>query len=178
MPDPQESPADQIRDRIAARSQRMDARYPKALDLEASVTEALHRSLHGVASLTAGTHAPEHWREALRGQRPIQVADLCRLATEPGREGREAVRAAVRVLAEAVGLEVGPASGRDDRGLIVEAAEVATAASRLVLAVGEALADGGVEPQERAVLLDHAQAVKREVADVEAALNRAPLVAR
>lgn len=149
----------------------MDARYPKALDLEAEVVEAMHRALHGSASLYAGTHAPEHFREALRGLRPIQIGELCRLATEPGREGHEAVAGVVRVLAARLGLEVVDAKGTPARGLLVEVAQVSEAASRLVLAVTEAVEDGEVGRSERAALLDVVRTVKSELADVETELT-------
>jgi hypothetical protein len=173
IPDPIETPADLIRDRIASRSQRMDQRYPAALDLEAAVVAGMHQALHGVAALTAGTHCPEHWREALRGERPMHLGDVCRLATEPGTEGRAAALAVVHVLARALGQSVEPADGRPRRGLATEAAEVSSSAAYLTLSVASALEDGRVDESERASCLGAIAAVKRELADVEELLSRA-----
>jgi hypothetical protein len=143
----------------------MDARFPRALDLEANVLVALAGPLRGVASSLAGTHCPEHWREMLRGERSMPAGDLYRLATEPSREAREAVRAALAILTAAVE-ERGPAQGT----LAGQAVATATAATGLLGMLTKALEDGHVDDDERAELRRAAVPLARSLAAVEAFL--------
>ena len=149
----------------------MDARYPAALDLEAGAVDALHAALHGCAAQTNGTHTPEYWREALRGIRPVQLSDLCRLATEPTKEPCAAARAVVLVLAAAVGLELAPTQGRPTKGAWIEAAEALEALTALNSALALASLDG-VDESEKAILRDrYLPKVEQEVADLRSALR-------
>ncbi len=130
--------------------------------------EALQSQLRGVASALCGTHCPEHFREALRGERSLPLGDLCRLATEPTREARAAAIAALVVLARAVGHVVAPASVLP--GTLVDSA--ISAAGIATDALGEvtrAVADGIVDPAEAASLRARAAELRRAAASFEGA---------
>src|SRR5512139_694558 len=108
--DPTRDLAGQFRDAIALRCRRADIQFPKACDLEARVLEALHAELHGVASVLAGIHTPDNWRERLRGERTFPLGDLCRLAVDPTKEARAAAAGALSIVAQAAGFVLAPAA--------------------------------------------------------------------
>jgi len=172
----EDSPVDVIRDRLAQRSQRIDARFPRALDLEAHVLASMYGHLHGSAALYSGTHCPEHWREMLRGQRSLHLADVCRLVSEPGAEGHAAARAPVTLLAGELGLAVSPADGRPVRGIGVEAAEVAQESAALAYEAAAAIEDDALDNSEVHILTERLGSVRKQVADVEALLQTAKAV--
>jgi hypothetical protein len=108
---PVEPPADRVavfRDRIAGRSAEFDATFPHAVNLEARVLCAMHSHLHRVAGLLRGIHAARRFVGLLLGEQHLPLADLCRLATDPTREARAAVRAALVELAAAIGYRLEP----------------------------------------------------------------------
>jgi hypothetical protein len=166
--DPNPNAVGYFRDRIALRSRRADVQFPRALDLEAQVLEALHGELHGVASALSGTHSADHFRERLRGERSFPLGDLCRLATDPTREARAATVAALALLARAVGQSLQPMTAGP--GSLVEsaigAAEIATTA---LGDVTRAVADGVVDPSEAASLRSRATELRRAAAAFEGA---------
>jgi hypothetical protein len=147
MEGPPEDASDPVRDAIAARSQRLDARCPKAVDLEARVVTILHRRLAGLATGTAGTHLPEHWRAMLRGERSIPMGDFCRLGRGPTREERDAFKAALAELAAAAGFRLEPLSVRAADGLEV-AACVAESGGVAAAGLARAMDDGRIDPDE------------------------------
>lgn len=164
--DSQPSLTGQFRDRIAVRSRRADVEFPKALDLEARVLEALHGALHGVASALSGTHSADHFRERLRGERTFPLGDLCRLATEPTREARAATLGALEEIAHAINYSLTPIS-EERRSLVdqvIAANEAAVGAHALVT---RAYADGALSTQEAAGICDAATQLRRLAAGLE-----------
>jgi hypothetical protein len=144
----------------------MDAQFPRAVDLEAAVLDALQGELRGVASQLSGTRCPEHFREALRGERSMPLGDLCRLATDPTREARAATVAALTLLARAVGQSLQPAVGHP--GSLVESAiTAATIATDALGEVTRAVADGQLDPSEAASLRSRAADLRRAAAAFE-----------
>lgn len=167
-PDPRPTTADRIRDAVALRSQRMDAQFPRAVDLEALVLDALQAELRGVASMLSGTRCPEHFREALRGERSMPLGDLCRLATDPTREAKAATVAALTLLARAVGQSLQPTAVHP--GSLVESAITAAGIATDALGdVARAVADGVVDPSEAASLRSRAAELRRAAAAFEGA---------
>lgn len=169
-PDPRPSDTDRVRDAIAGRAQRMDVRFPRACDLEAEVLVALQGPLRGVASLLSGTHCPEHWREMLRGERSMPAGDLYRLATEPTREAREAVTAALDVLERNIGRVAVPILARPRGTLAGGAGEHAAAATELLAAIARALEDGKFDEAERSSVRAMVATARKTLAAVEAHL--------
>ena len=171
--DPRTSLTDRIRDKVAGRSSQMDEKFPRAVDLEAAVLSALQGELRGVASLLSGTHLPEHFRGALRGERTMQIGVLCRLATDPTREAKAASLAALGVLAHAIGHTLVPHGSNE--GCVVDsaiaAADVATGA---LSEVTRAVADGEIDAEEAASLQAHATGMRRAAATFEAAAIKGP----
>ncbi len=168
LPAPSEDLAGRFRDAIALRCRRSDVEFPRACDLEAAVLEALHAELHGVASALSGIHTGENWRERLRGERTFPLADLCRLALDPTREGRAAAHAALSLLARAAGYLLTPATAQP--GSLVESA--ITAASVATDALGDvtrAVSDGQVDPSEAASLRQRATELRHAAAAFEGA---------
>jgi len=165
-PDPRPLLAGHFRDRIALRCRRADVEFPRALDLEAQVLEALHGELHGVASALSGCHSGDHFRETLRGERSFPLGDLCRLATDPTREARAATIAALTLLARAVGQALQPVATHP--GSLVESAITAAGIATDALGdVARAVADGVVDPSEAASLRTRATELRRAAAAFE-----------
>lgn len=174
VPDSQPTATSLFRDRIALRCRQTDVQFPRALDLEADVLEALHRELYGVASALSGVHSPDNWRERLRGERSLPLGDLCRLATDPTREARAAVVAALGSLARAVGytlqaLQAAPGS------LVESAIAAANTATRGLGDVTRAIADGQIDAQEAASLRSRATELRHAAMDFEVAVLKAGL---
>lgn len=169
-PDPPEPLSARFRDAIALRCRRSDVEFPKACDLEAEVLEALHAELHGVASALSGIHAPDNWRERLRGERAFHLSDLCRLALDPTREGRAAAYSALSLLARAAGYSLQPITVQP--GSLVESAIAAAGIATDALGdVTRAVADGRVDPSEAASLRTRAGELRRAAAAFEGAAS-------
>jgi hypothetical protein len=87
------------RDRLAFRSQAMDAAHPEALDLEAALLVGISDRLRGLVGVLAGTENATHVREGLRGDRNVHLSFLCRLATSSRPEAGDAIDFVVAELA-------------------------------------------------------------------------------
>lgn len=162
-----ETDTDRVRDAIADRAQRLEARFPRAVDLAARFIVALRRPLVGVASVVAGTHAPEHWREALRGERSMKLEDVCRLAVSERPEALRAFDAGLEILAETRGKALVP---RRPRWLEPQevAAQCAVVSAHAVAAIVRALQnDGKVDAMEAIALRPHAIALREVLAAVD-----------
>ncbi len=167
--DPRERAADhrdRRRDALAFRSPELELSAPRALDAEADCLQAAGDVLAGVASLLSGARAPEHFRAALRGERHIWLVDLCRLATSPQHEAREAARCVLAVLERLVG-EAPAARGT----LVGQSTEAAVASARLLGMVAKAQEDGQLDDEERRTLARAAVDLQRTVAAIEALLH-------
>lgn len=162
---------DVFRDRIASRSLRLDAAQPRAVDLEALVVEALHAELHGVAGLLAGPYSEDNWRSKVRGEKPLSLGDLCRLATDPTREARAGALAAVSTLAAALGCRIETTSRSTAADLANAASEAAAEATGTLGDVARALQDGHVSGIEAAALRSRAA----KLVQVAVALERVVL---
>jgi hypothetical protein len=172
MEGPTTSATDHVRDAIAGRSQRLDAAYPRALDLEARVVSVLHRDLAGLATALAGTHQPEHFREMLRGERSISLGTFCRLGVEPTREPREAFRDALSVMAAAIGYQLAPLDGAalDPHEVL---ARVAEAGGALMGEMGRAIEDNQLSDDEADRIEARNVAAKAATAQVDLMLLQA-----
>lgn len=168
-PAPSDALASRFRDSIALRCRRSDVEFPQACDLEAEVLEALHAELHGVASALSGIHTPENWRERLRGERTLPLADLCRLALDPTREGRAAAVAALSLLARAAGYLLAPATAQPG-GLVESAITAATIATDALGEVARAVSDGVVDATEAGELRKRAADLRHAAARLEGAV--------
>lgn len=165
-------PTPQFRDRIAARCVEFDATYPRAADLEARVLAGIHRELHGVATLLRGLHSPRRFREAVMGDRHLPLADLCRLATDPTREARAAMKVTLGELASAIGCRLEPLDGTS-----VDAhealAEVHESHAVLTAELTRDLRDGRLDPEEARALRPEINAHKAQLAQLESVVARA-----
>ncbi len=165
--DPQPTDADRIRDAIAARAQRMDEHFPRAVDLEARVLAAMAAVLRGAASSLSGTHAPELMRKMLRGEYSFPMGDLCRLASDPSLQARAAATAALGELSSALEARI-PVGTLTDR-----VGKLAEATTTLLAELAEALAsDGSVDDGERAELAQHLGEAERALRDARTLLFR------
>jgi hypothetical protein len=164
--DPASAFADQVRDAIAARDQRMEERYPEAHDLEARVVAAMHAELHGCAASVAGVEAPEHLREALRGLRPLKLGrHLCRLVLSPRPEAGRAVDAVLAILAEARGYRLEPLEVATAGDVFAAGVELMRESTDVSAALMEGLRDGRLDAAEL-------ERLKLEVREMDAARAR------
>lgn len=114
------------RDRLAFRSQNLDASHPEALDLEATLLVGMSDRLRGLVGVLAGTENPIHVREGLRGDRNVHLSFLCRLATSSRPEAGEALDFLVNELARLRGnvvTKADPARAALDQAAAVAAKE-------------------------------------------------------
>ena len=111
----QPADAGPFHDRIAARSQRMDERFPEAITLEAAIVARLHAELRGHAEQLRGVRSGDSFRSILQGEKALHVSDLCRLATSDHPVAKRAFAAVVELLAAAAGcrLEACTAAGQE-----------------------------------------------------------------
>lgn len=152
------------RDKLADRLRRIDRDAPDALDLLALAMDATADQLRGVAGLLAGPRGADHFRRVLRGEEAGFSAEIARLALDPRREARAAVRAYLEVMAAAVGchLEITAAPTVD----IGEAhAGKIEADARLDAELIRANADGVIDA-------DEAVRLKRALAEADARRDR------
>lgn len=172
-PVPSPTTADRIRDAVSARCGRVEAldRGHAALDLAALAIDALHANLNGQATCWRGPHSSEYWRQALRGEHPICIEDLARLAVDPAREAHQALHDALAVLAGAIGYELVPQQG----GLLTatEATVAMVDAGRAVeTAVLRAQAnDGRIDQAEADQIAALVPAVERSLVQLKAGLH-------
>jgi hypothetical protein len=164
--------ADLVRQAVAERSQELDELCPAAVDIEAEVVAALHGKLHGTGDATAlrGNRGPGYFRQQLRGEHPVTVGDLARLALD----APDAVVAALSILARHLGYDLA-ALDPTELTLGAAAAGVARSAGDLQAEVIEATADGVVDEGERARLRSLVDSTQERVAELQAALD-APTV--
>jgi hypothetical protein len=141
----------------------MDQDYPEALDLLARVLRPMANQLRGVAGELRGTHSDDAWREMLRGERTMPLADLARLASSPAREARAAALAALQQLAAPLGYQVTPLEVRPI-GVAEAAAAVAESTAPIVATTLRAVADGHIDDLERREILE-------QVTEAEAKLS-------
>ena len=171
--DAPESPVGSFRRNIATRNEELAREYPRAVDLEANALLALHDEINGEATRLRGLRSGQAFRSALVGQKNITLADLCRLATDPTREAKESVRAALRVLAAAVGHELKPlnvAAMEAHEAL----AEVASSHGAAMAQVSISLADDGrLDENEARVIEPHLEAAQRGLDRLKATVSRA-----
>lgn len=159
------SAVEAVRDNIAARAERLDQHFPRAVDLTAKVVCALAGRLRGTASQHAGTHTPEQFRKALRGERVLTLDDLCRLATTPTREAREGVILVLDQIASA--LDRGRASVTAHEAM----AALAEGAGTVVAGLGRALAnDGHIDSTEASELEPEVLRLEAKLDQLKAAL--------
>jgi hypothetical protein len=161
--DPENAFADHLRDRLASRDQRMEERYPEALDLEARVVAAMHQELHGCAAAVAGVESPEQFREVLRGLRSMRVGrHLCRLVRSPRPEAKRAVDALLRILAEERGYRIEPMGEATSASLAAAGGELVRESGDVSAVLMEVLEDGRVDAAEL-------ERLKREVGEMDRA---------
>jgi hypothetical protein len=161
-----------FRERIALRCAEHDAAYPKAVALEARALSRAHRELRGVISLLRGNRSFQGFHDAVMGGRHFHLADLCRLATEPTREARAAVRAILSEIASEIGEHLTPvsvASVQDEEAI----ARVAVGAGDLVGEAVRARADGVYTEEEIESLERRNMALKAAAAQVDTVLAKA-----
>lgn len=159
-----DSETNQTRDNIASRCQALEAQFPRTIDLLAEVLAAMRPLLAGVASQLAGLQAPQHFREMFRGIRSMSLAELCRLASDPRREARDAVAAALSVLARAVDYRVVP-EGRAFLSETVVGSALAEHAGVTLGLLVKALKDGRLNEDVKSELLPAAVRLQEHAAD-------------
>lgn len=166
--------AQQFRDAIALRSPEHHAEFPRCSDLEARCLQAAADKLHGVATFLRGIGSAQLFRLKLSGERHLHLSDLCRMATEPGREGKDAVLAILTQIAAAIGyrLEVMPGSAHDAHHAV---ACLSKSHGDLMAETVSALSDGRLDSHEVAPIRARVETLKKDVAQVEAVLTKAEL---
>lgn len=167
------SPSILFRERIAMRNEEHAREFPQAATKEAEVLMALHDSINGDAANFRGTRSAQGFRAALLGDKNFTLADLCRLATSPTREGRAATRAALTVLASAIGYRL--ESANPD---VPDAHEALAGVVESFGQFGSEMArhlmdDGKIDPQEARELRPAMEKMKAKVARAEAVITEA-----
>lgn len=163
-------PADtSFRERVASRSAEHAALSPRAVDLEARLLTGVHGALHGTATELRGIHSARRWQEALFGKKHVTVADVCRIATHPGREARAAMLALVTELALVIGYRLEPIAGAagEAHAALAEASETASA---VIAELARDLADGKLDASEARDLRPELNALKSAAARIEAVM--------
>lgn len=164
-------PSYPFRERIAERNGEYVAAYPRAADLEARTLLALHGALNGSAVQLRGLHSPQRFRDAIVGLKNFPLSDLCRLACEPVRESRAAVKAVAQVLAAAVGYRLEPmGNAANAQDALTGLMETGTA---FAVDGVRALADGLLDPSEARALRPRLEQVKANAAKFDAILSAA-----
>jgi hypothetical protein len=155
-----------LRDRLAALHPSLDMDQPHVLDRAAQAYSGAHVALHGEMSLLGGHRAPDKWRKAITAvDRDLTLVDLAYLAEHPSPGPRDAVRAVVAVLAEAL-------DGRRPNGSVRgHAADAVLAAATLNRAAERAFEDGHVTSEERSELLQAVVEARRSLDAVVSLLN-------
>ena len=164
--------ADAFRERIALRCEEQDARFPRGVALEARVLDRAHRELRGAIEPLRGIHSFNGFYDRVMGSKHFYLADICRLATEPGREARQAVRAILSEIAAEIGEQLTPVKAlplRDEEVI----ARVAETSGTLVGEMVRARADGVYTPDEIASLERRNDALKAAVASTETVIAQA-----
>ena len=153
------------RDQIAQRRAELEEHAPEAIDLAARVLARMHEELSGSLSALSGDRTPRYRRGQLGGEHSLPLEDLVLLALR----APAAVATGLGVLLQAIDYRL----AGDVAGVGSEGADVARSAGRLTAAVIAAVEDGelSVEEAERldAELVEH----KRELAELEAAVEKA-----
>ena len=153
------------RDQIAQRRAELEEHAPEAIDLAARVLARMHEELSGSLSALSGDRTPRYRRGQLGGEHSLPLEDLVLLALR----APAAVATGLGVLLQAIDYRL----PGDVAGVGSEGADVARSAGRLTAAVIAAVEDGelSVEEAERldAELVEH----KRELAELEAAVEKA-----
>jgi len=168
---PQPDHTDPVRDSLAEHHQHLDRLCPAALDVAAQAHAALHQHLTGIASQLCGARSPDHFRQALRGERNLSIVDLAFLAVQPMSEPRAAVAAMLAVLAHEVGCRVTPTGqGAPILGsacaLLIETFGVSLGA------VERAREDGRIDETERPQVIAALEGLQRRVAELLEAVRQ------
>jgi len=166
-PVPLEGFADRVRDAMGLRAQELEALNPEALDLAAQVVAALHDGLHGEATAHRGNRGANYFRQQLRGEHPISIEDLSRLALE----APVAVLGALTVLARELRYDLQPVAPTPSNNLHQELATFSRSAGSTAGGLADALADGRTTPEEARRELERLRAHKHDVARIEASLE-------
>lgn len=171
-PEPEDEQVAPFRERIAARCEEHAAMYPRAVTLEARILAALHQALVGNVTAMRGIHSARRFTEVVLGEKHLRLSDLARLACEPTREPRAAVKAAVQELAAALGYRLEPMEGRTVDAFDAVSGLVSTHAALTAEAIS-ALSDGRITAEEARALRPDVEAHKTQLAQLEAVLNGA-----
>ena len=156
------------RDRIAERRAELEEHAPAAIDLAARVLARMHEELSGRLVELAADRTPRYRRGQLGGEHGLPVEDLVLLAQRAPAE----VAAGLAVLLAAIGYRLEPL-GDAVKSVGSEGADVARSAGRLTAAVLEAIEDGDVSAEEADRLAGELAEHKRELAELEAAFEKA-----
>jgi hypothetical protein len=133
------------RDSLARRSETLDREHPEALDLEARAADEAADELRGSIGVLAHDGNGNHAREALRGERHLYAAQVCRWATSRRPEAR---RGAVRWCRVVLARAEGRAPGGD---VVSSATDLIRHAADTAAEVTESLrGDGHVDAHEAA----------------------------
>jgi hypothetical protein len=156
--------ADRVRDALSLRASEMDELCPEALDLAAELVAALHEQLLGRATECRGNRGAGYFRQALRGEHPLTLEDIARLALEEP----EALVPALSILAARIGRQLAPAPRMAPAAQA--AADVASAAGEVSSGTLRALEDGVIDQAEAHALCPGVRRLADRVAILEASL--------
>lgn len=158
---------------VAGAIARRRVRLPEpAVKLAGAALAAAHVACWGRIPQLRGTRPARHRRKQLQGEKVFSIEDLSEVVVSGGAVGARAALALLGVLAGALGYEVRATSSQ---ALRVHEAKARAAEAATVLQVGldRDLADGLLEPHERAARLEDLRR-SREGLDVLEASLRAP----
>lgn len=168
-----QTPTQRFREAIASRSEDYAAAFPHSVVVEAEALHGMSTAINGAAVELSGTRSVEGFRGALRGEKNFHFADLCRLATNPTKEARAAVRAALTVLAASIGYELvaidAPAlEAHEALGHMAQAMGTLQGHTSLSLAN-----DGVIDQHEARALEPHLDAAQKSLDRMKATVSRA-----
>jgi hypothetical protein len=140
---PSDDFAERVRGSLSSRRQGLEECCHEALDVAAAFLVVLHRGMVGRQEALRGDQSGSFFRRRLRGDDPLAVEDLARLAIE----APTALGPALAVLAHRAGYQLEPAS---PLASTLPAAAVSFTESFAAVSAAERLAsaDGRVEPHE------------------------------
>lgn len=170
-----EAPSQRFRDAIASRSEDYAVAFPHSVTVEADALLGMSEAINGSAVELSGTRSVEGFRGALRGEKNFHFADLCRLATTPAKESRAAARAALTVLAAAIGYRLEamnpdvPDAHEALAGVVESFGQFGSEMSRNLID------DGKIDRDEARGLRPSLERLKAKVARAEAVINEAEL---
>jgi hypothetical protein len=167
---PKPSRSGQILLNLRSAAEKMSARYPEALKLEAEIVAIIAEETKGESEIFRGPRGKEVWGDVTEGKRRAHVGDITRVFASQRPKGRRAAERIVDLLAAYVGRVTSPAatvSADFDKAL----EQHAEGSGRLLSMGIRARADGHLDEAEREALRKEIHARQDELVRLQVSLH-------